>query len=120
FINAHGTATQANDLIEARVIREVFGDARVSISSIKSMLGHCMGAASAIEAVSCVLSLESGVYPPTIHFDALDPEIDIDVVANQAHSGRCNVVINNSLAFGGYDAVLTLARPGVLPGSKRA
>jgi 3-oxoacyl-[acyl-carrier-protein] synthase II len=115
LINAHGTATHANDLIEARVIREIFGAHRVPVTSIKSMLGHCMGAASAIEAVSCILSIESQMHPPTIHFDAPDPECDVDVVANRAQAGKADVVLNNALAFGGYDAVVLFAKPGVLP-----
>ncbi len=120
LINAHGTATQANDVIEARVIRDVFRGYRVPVTSIKSMTGHCMGAASAIEAVSCVLSIEKKVHPPTIHFDALDPECDVDVVANEPRAGKCDVVVNNSLAFGGYDAVVVLARPGVLDAPEEA
>jgi 3-oxoacyl-[acyl-carrier-protein] synthase II len=115
LINAHGTATHANDLIEARVIREIFGDHRVPVTSIKSMLGHCMGAASAIEAVSCILSIEDQMHPPTIHFDALDPECDVDIVANRAQQAKADVVLNNALAFGGYDAVVIFAKPGVLP-----
>lgn len=115
FVNAHGTGTSANDPIETRVIQEVFGDRRVPVSSIKSMLGHCMGAASAMEALSCILSLHTGVLPPTINYETPDPECDVDLVANEARHIPVDVVLNNSLAFGGYDAVLTFARPGVLP-----
>jgi 3-oxoacyl-[acyl-carrier-protein] synthase II len=82
---------------------------------MKSMLGHCMGAASALEAIGCVFSLETGIYPPTIHFENPDPECDVDLVANVARRGPARVVLNNSLAFGGYNAVLCLARPFVLP-----
>lgn len=115
FINAHGTGTGANDPIESRVIQEVFGDRRVPVSSVKSMIGHCMGAASAVEAVSCVLSIDTDLLPPTIHYETPDPECDVDVVANEARSADARVVLNNALAFGGYDAVLAFARPGVLP-----
>ena len=115
FVNAHGTGTPANDQVESLVMREVFGARRVPISSIKSMLGHCMGAASALEAVACVETLLSGLYPPTIHYEEPDPECDVDVVANQPRAGKADVVLNNSLAFGGYDAVVSFARPGVLP-----
>ncbi|MGA7119451.1 MAG: beta-ketoacyl-[acyl-carrier-protein] synthase family protein [Polyangiaceae bacterium] len=115
FVNAHGTGTKQNDLAEAKVIREVFGDRRVPISSMKSMLGHCMGAASALEAIGCIFTLETGLYPPTIGFETPDPECDMDVVANVARRGKADVVINNSLAFGGYNAVAVFARPGVLP-----
>ncbi|MCS6798569.1 MAG: beta-ketoacyl-[acyl-carrier-protein] synthase family protein [Myxococcota bacterium] len=115
FVNAHGTATPANDVIEAHVVNEVFGGRRVPVSAIKSMTGHCMGAASAIEAVSCIQSLLHGVLPPTIHLERQDPACDIDVVAHAPRPHPCRVVLNNALAFGGYDAVLCLARPGVLP-----
>jgi 3-oxoacyl-[acyl-carrier-protein] synthase II len=115
FVNAHGTGTQANDKIESHVVREVFGGRSVPISSLKSMIGHCMGAASALEAVACVMSVQTGVYPPTVGFETPDPECAVNLVANQAASGRADVVLNNSLAFGGYDAVVTFARPGVLP-----
>lgn len=115
FINAHGTGTQANDPIEARVIRDIFGGRRVPVSSNKSVLGHCMGAASAIEAVACVETILSGIYPPTMNLEQQDPECDVEVVANEARRGEARVVLNNALAFGGYDAVLALAKLGVLP-----
>jgi 3-oxoacyl-[acyl-carrier-protein] synthase II len=115
FVNAHGTGTRHNDAAEAKVMRDVFGDRRVPISSMKSMLGHCMGAASALEAIGCVFTLETGIYPPTIGYETPDPECDLNVVANSARRGEADVVINNSLAFGGYNAVAVFARPGVLP-----
>lgn len=117
FVNAHGTGTKHNDAAEAKVMREVFGERRVPISSMKSMLGHCMGAASALEAIGCVMTLERGIYPPTIGYDTPDPECDVDVVANVARTGKHDVVLNNSLAFGGYNSVTCLARPYVLPAS---
>jgi 3-oxoacyl-[acyl-carrier-protein] synthase II len=120
FINAHGTGTKHNDVAESKVVRDVFGDRRVPISSMKSMLGHCMGAASALEAIGCVFTLETGIYPPTIGYETPDPECDLDVVANIARRGKADVVINNSLAFGGYNAVALFARPGVLPAPVRA
>jgi 3-oxoacyl-[acyl-carrier-protein] synthase II len=120
FVNAHGTGTKANDLAEAKVMKDVFGDRRVPISSVKSMIGHCMGAASALEAVSCVMTLETGVYPPTIGYETPDPECDLAVVANVAGHGKADIILNNSLAFGGYNAVTCLARPGVLPLPKKA
>jgi 3-oxoacyl-[acyl-carrier-protein] synthase II len=115
FVNAHGTGTKHNDAAEAKVMREVFGDRRVPSSSMKSMLGHCMGAASALEAIGCVFTLETGIYPPTIGYETPDPECNLEVVANTARPGEADVVINNSLAFGGYNAVAVFARPGVLP-----
>jgi len=115
FVNAHGTGTRHNDVAEAKVMRDVFGDRRVPVSSMKSMLGHCMGAASALEAIGCIFTLESGLYPPTIGYETPDPECDLDVVANVARQGKADIVVNNSLAFGGYNAVAVFARPGVLP-----
>jgi 3-oxoacyl-[acyl-carrier-protein] synthase II len=115
FINAHGTGTKHNDAAESKVVREVFGDRRIPLSSMKSMLGHCMGAASALEAIGCVFTLETGTYPPTIGYETPDPECDVQVVANAAARGKADIVINNSLAFGGYNAVTVLARPRVLP-----
>ncbi len=115
FVNAHGTGTKHNDAAESKVMREIFGDRKVPISSMKSMLGHCMGAASALEAIGCVMTLETGLYPPTIGYETPDPECDVDVVANSARSGKHDIVLNNSLAFGGYNSVTCLARPYVLP-----
>jgi 3-oxoacyl-[acyl-carrier-protein] synthase II len=114
FVNAHGTGTKANDTAEAAVMREVFGGRAVPISSMKSMFGHCMGAASAIEAAACLFTIESGVYPPTIHFENADPECEVALVANEARRGPHRIVVNNSLAFGGYNAVTLFAQPGVL------
>lgn len=115
FINAHGTGTRANDLAEAKVVRDIFNDRPIPVSSMKSMIGHCMGAASALEAIGCVLTLEEGIYPPTIGFETPDPECDVNLVANRAQTGNHDVVLNNSLAFGGYNAVACFAKPDVLP-----
>jgi 3-oxoacyl-[acyl-carrier-protein] synthase II len=114
FVNAHGTGTKANDVAESKVMSEVFGKRRVPISSVKSMLGHCMGAASALEAIACVMTVATGIYPPTIGYETPDPECDVAVVANRAAVGPSRVVVNNSLAFGGYNAVTCFAKPGVL------
>jgi 3-oxoacyl-[acyl-carrier-protein] synthase II len=115
FVNAHGTGTKHNDAAEAKVMRDIFGDRKVAISSMKSMLGHCMGAASALEAIGCVMTLDDGLYPPTIGYETPDPDCDLDVVANHARKGPHDVVLNNSLAFGGYNSVTCLARPYKLP-----
>jgi len=115
FINAHGTGTKHNDLAETKVVHDVFGARSVPISSMKSLLGHCMGAASALEAIGCIFTIETGLYPPTIGYETPDPECDLDVVANTARRGKAEVVLNNSLAFGGYNAVTVFGRPGVLP-----
>src|SRR4051812_33225030 len=78
FVNAHGTGTKANDAAEAKVMKDVFGDRHVPISSVKSTLGHCMGAASALEAIACVMTIETGIYPPTVGYETPDPECNVD------------------------------------------
>jgi 3-oxoacyl-[acyl-carrier-protein] synthase II len=115
YINAHGTGTPANDVIEAKVMRAVFADRAVPLSSIKSMIGHCMGAASALEAVACVMTVVTGIYPPTTGFETPDPECAVRLIANQPAHGKADIVLNNALAFGGYDAVVCFAKPNVLP-----
>jgi 3-oxoacyl-[acyl-carrier-protein] synthase II len=115
FINAHGTGTHANDKVESHVVHELFGERAIPVSSLKSMIGHCMGAASALEAVACVMTVQTGVYPPTVSYETPDPECAVNVVSNTAAQGKADVVLNNSLAFGGYDAVVAFARPYVLP-----
>lgn len=114
-VNAHGTATPANDQVEAKVLNELFGAHRPLVTSVKSMIGHCMGAASALEAVACIGTLMHQKIPPTINYETPDPACDLSIVANVARDAKVDVAVNNSLAFGGYDAVVTLARPGVLP-----
>ncbi|HKP56064.1 MAG TPA: beta-ketoacyl-[acyl-carrier-protein] synthase family protein [Polyangiales bacterium] len=115
FVNAHGTGTTANDKVESRVIHDVFNGRPVPVSSMKGMLGHCMGAASALEAVACVMTVQTGIYPPTVSYETPDPECNVNLVANRAQRGRADIVLNNSLAFGGYDAVVAFAKPGRLP-----
>lgn len=118
YVNAHGTGTDANDKVEAQVLEAIFGERQPAITSIKSMIGHCMGAASAIEAVSCVLTLNDGVIPPTINHEVTDPDCErLDIVTNVARETEVRALLNNSLAFGGYDAALVLAKTGVLPGA---
>ena len=119
YINAHGTGTAANDKIETKVIQQIFGDTQPFVTSVKSMLGHCMGAASAIEAVSCVLTLQDGIVPPTINYENPDPECQVNLVANEARQVNPDFVLNNSLAFGGYDAVVAFAKPRVPAGATR-
>jgi 3-oxoacyl-[acyl-carrier-protein] synthase II len=114
-VNAHGTATPNNDSVEALVINTVFERRRVPVTSIKGMIGHCMGASSAMEAVACVMTLGTGIVPPTTNYEAPDPECDLEIVANTPRRIAVDVVLNNALAFGGYDAVVCFARPGRLP-----
>ena len=112
YLSAHGTGTPTNDRIESIAVRSLFGPRapKVPMSSIKSMIGHTMGAASAIEAVACSLALSTGMIPPTINFEEPDPEFDLDYVPNQARCSNPRVVLNNAYAFGGNNASLCLAR----------
>ena len=111
-VNAHGTATPQNDQAEARGMRRVFGDRarRVPVTSIKSMVGHCLSAAGAIEAAVLAMSLSEGVIPPTVHFRERDPECDVDVVANQPRETPIACGVSISLAFGGNNAALVMRR----------
>lgn len=113
YINAHGTGTQVNDITESKAVREVFGGRRVPISSTKSMHGHALGAAGALEAVATVLALHQGVLPPTANFTELDPECgDIDVIVGEARRAQVEYAMSNSFAFGGLNAVLVFRRSG--------
>jgi len=98
--------------VESIAVKKLFGDraSKVPMSSIKSMLGHTMGAASAIEAAACSMALSTGVIPPTINYEEPDPECEIDCVPNQARQSNPRVVLNNAYAFGGNNAALCLAR----------
>jgi nodulation protein E len=112
YINAHGTATQANDPTETAAIRTVFGahaDA-LAVSSTKSMHGHTLGAAGAIEAVATVLSLHKGLLPPTANFIDPDPECNLDVIPNEPRRAQCEYALSNSFAFGGLNAVIAFRR----------
>jgi len=114
YISAHGTGTPTNDRVESLAVRSLFGDRASSIpmSSIKSMIGHTMGAASAIEAAACSLALNTGWAPPTMNYEEPDPECDLDYIPNQARKIDPHVVLNNAYAFGGNNASLCLARHG--------
>ena len=109
-VNAHGTATPQNDQAEARGMRLAFGEraARIPVTSIKSMVGHCLAAAGAIEAATLALSIARGIVPPTVNFREPDPECNVDVVANEARRLPISCGISTSLAFGGNDAALVL------------
>jgi 3-oxoacyl-[acyl-carrier-protein] synthase II len=110
LISAHGTATQANDVTEARAIHAVFGDHPPRTVGIKSMIGHTLGAASALGAVGCVLAITGGFAPPTINHGETDPECALDCVPNIAVEAELRVVQNNALAFGGNNAVVLFGR----------
>jgi len=111
YISAHGTGTPTNDRVESIAVKALFQEraARVPISSIKSMLGHTMGAASAIEAAACALAIHTGMIPPTINYQEPDPDCDLDCVPNQARETHPRVVLNNAYAFGGNNASLCLS-----------
>jgi 3-oxoacyl-[acyl-carrier-protein] synthase II len=108
YVSAHGTGTPANDRAEAVALRTVLGEraGRVPVSSVKSMIGHTMGAASAIESVVCCLALRDGIVPPTINYERPDPDCPIDCVPNAARPLALRAVMNNSFAFGGNNAVV--------------
>ncbi|MDD5584239.1 MAG: beta-ketoacyl-[acyl-carrier-protein] synthase family protein, partial [Candidatus Omnitrophica bacterium] len=112
YLSAHGTGTAANDREECRAIKEVFGQdyKRVAVSSIKSMLGHAMGAASALEAIACCCAVKNDIIPPTINFKVPDPECDIDCVPNIARKKKVSIALNNAFAFGGNNSCLVLKK----------
>jgi 3-oxoacyl-[acyl-carrier-protein] synthase II len=101
YVSAHGTGTQANDKAESGAINEVFDNREVPVSSIKSMLGHCMGAASGLESIACCMALVKGIVPPTINFETPDPECTIDCIPNKARNADVRIALNNGFAFGG-------------------
>ncbi len=108
YINAHGTGTEANDCMEVAAIRAVFGKHadRLAISSTKSMHGHALGAAGALEAAAAIFALEQGILPPTVNFTAPDPACNLDVVPNQARPAQVEAALSQNFAFGGLNAVL--------------
>ena len=111
YINAHGTSTTLNDKSETAAIKTVFGEQayHLAISSTKSMTGHLLGAAGALEAVVCVKSLQDGIIPPTINYETTDPECDLDYVPNQARPAALRRVMSNSFGFGGHNATIILS-----------
>jgi len=108
YINAHGTGTPGNDAVEAQALRRLFGRLtdRIAVSSTKSMHGHALGAAGALEAAATALALYHGLLPPTANFTSLDPACEIDVIRDQARPARVELALSNSFAFGGLNAVL--------------
>jgi nodulation protein E len=112
YINAHGTGTEANDATETAAIRTVFGAHanRLAVSSTKSMHGHTLGAAGAIEAAATALAMRDGFIPPTVNYRVPDPRCDLDIVPNESRPARINYAISNSFAFGGLNAVLLFRR----------
>jgi len=112
YIHAYGTSTQINDRVETKTLKELFGEYgyNIPISSIKSMIGHTIGASGAIEAVSCALAMENNLIPPTINYKHPDPDCDLDYVPNKARKVRINTVLSNSFGIGNNNASLLFRR----------
>ena len=112
YINAHGTSTTLNDKYETMAIKKVFGDLayKIPVSSTKSMIGHTIGAAGAIEGVVTIMSMNNSIITPTIHLDIPDPELDLDFVPNKARKQVINCALSNSFAFGGHNASLVFKK----------
>jgi 3-oxoacyl-[acyl-carrier-protein] synthase II len=112
YINAHGTSTPLGDAAETKAIKDVFGDHayELAVSSTKSMMGHCFGAAGAIEAMMCVMALHEGKLPPTINYEHPDPVCDLDYVPNEAREAQVQVALSNAMGLGGHNACVLLGR----------
>jgi 3-oxoacyl-[acyl-carrier-protein] synthase II len=112
YINAHGTATVLNDLSETKTIKAALGEhsRKVPVSSNKSMIGHLLGAAGAVEAIFTCLTIREGIIPPTINYETPDPECDLDYVPNTARKAQINVALSNSFGFGGANATLVFKK----------
>lgn len=112
YINAHGTSTILNDKVETKAIKAVFKEhaQKLMISSTKSMTGHMLGAAGAIEAAATALALKEGIIPPTINYSVPDPDCDLDYVPNEARKVDFNMALSNSLGFGGHNATIAIKK----------
>jgi 3-oxoacyl-[acyl-carrier-protein] synthase II len=113
YINAHGTSTPLNDTLETVAIKRLFGERayEIPVSSTKSMIGHSLGAAGALDAAACIKTITESTVHPTINFTVPDPNCDLDYVPNTARAAELNVVLSNSFGFGGHNSVLVLTRP---------
>ena len=112
YINAHGTSTLLNDKSETAAIKTVFGEHayKIPVSSTKSMTGHMLGAAGALEAIVCVKALQDSLLPPTINYETPDPECDLDYVPNTARPAQVKHIMSNSFGFGGHNATIIISQ----------
>ena len=112
YINAHGTSTLMNDAVETYAIKKLFGEEayNIAISSTKSVMGHAMGGAGAIEAIFCARALEEGIIPPTWNYDTPDPDCDLDYVPNAPRPANLKITMSNSFGLGGQNACLVLGK----------
>jgi 3-oxoacyl-(acyl-carrier-protein) synthase len=112
YINAHGSGTQTNDPLETMAIKHIFGEHayNIPVSSTKSMVGHAMGAAGAIEALSTVMTVQNSIIPPTINLNTPDPECDLDYVPNVARQKEVNIAMSNSFGLGGQNACILFGK----------
>lgn len=110
YVNAHGTSTPLNDKIETKIIKEIFGEYayKIPISSIKSMIGHTVGASGSIEAIASALTIKHQFIPPTINYEFPDPECDLDYVPNEGRKALINTVLSNAFSFGGKNSAIII------------
>lgn len=112
YINAHGTSTGLNDLYETKAIKSLFGERAydIPVSSVKASIGHTLGAGGALEAIACIKAIETGIVPPTIHYDETDPELDLNYVPNTPQEHKVETAISNSFGFGGHNSTLVFKK----------
>ena len=112
YVNAHGTSTPLGDAQETAALKTVFGDhaGKLAVSSTKSMTGHLLGAAGAVETIACILAIANKTIPPTINYETPDPDCDLDCVPNEARQFEATISLNNSFGFGGHNAALVFGR----------
>jgi 3-oxoacyl-[acyl-carrier-protein] synthase II len=112
YISAHGTGTQENDKIETRAVKRVFGELapKIPMTSIKSMMGHLICAAGAVEFITCMMIIRDGVIPPTINLDDPDPDLDLDYVPNKSRNATVDTCLSNAFGFGGQNDTLIVSR----------